>query len=167
MYLYSGYLPSLLLQSKNDIRLILKKGFHAVLIPKAGGNLYIRAGLLKQFHGFGEKVKRLPDHHTYGNVVLVFCAEILPLFNGTFQVLPHAGQEGNKLGTGRGERCAFPVPFKDGESDFFLQEFYLIGEGRLADEKIIGGTAEVQCAGDFDTIIYLLGGRTWLLLFKN
>jgi hypothetical protein len=136
MDFYSGHLACLLSQSENDIYLILKKGFHAVLIPEARGNLYVRAGFLKQFHGFRQEIKRLPNHHTDGNAVLVFCAEILSLFNGAFQVLPHAGQEGNELSAGRGEGCALPVPLKDCEADFFLQEFYLIGKGRLADKRL-------------------------------
>ena len=61
-------------------------------------------------------------------------------------IFPHRGEKGNELGTGRRERCAFAGPLEDRKTDFFLQQFDLIGKGRLTDKKVVSCPAEIQRA---------------------
>ena len=163
----AGHLPRLLLQGKDHIRFIPKKCLHAVLIPKDRGDLHVRLGLRKQTYGLRKKVNGLPDHQADGDAVLILGAEILPLLDGALQILPHTGQEGNELRSGRCQRGALAASLKDGEADLLLQQPDLIGKGGLADEHIVGCPAEIQRPGKLDAVIELFGGHGLLLLFKS
>jgi len=87
----------LLLQGKQDIGFISQEALNTVLILKYRSNLHIRIGFAIQTHGFRQKIYCLADHHADGNIVFVFCAEILPLFYSPLKVFPHTGQKGYKL----------------------------------------------------------------------
>ena len=108
-----GDLLRLLLQRKQDIDLIAQKGLDAVFIPEYGRDLNVAVCLRKKPYGFREKIYGLPDHEADGDAVPVGRAEILPLLDGAFQILPHAGQERDKLRSGRRQRRALSAALKD------------------------------------------------------
>ena len=162
----AGDLPGLLPQGEQNIRLVPQKGLHPVLILKQRGHLHLRGRLGKQANGLREKIHRLPDHQTDGDVVLVFGAEILPLLDGPLQVLPHIGQESDKLRPGGGKRRSLAAALKEVEADLLLQQLDLIGEGWLADEQVVRGTAEIQGVRQLNTVVDLFRGHGGLLLFN-
>ena len=162
-----GDLLRLLLQRKQDIDLIAQKGLDAVFIPEYGRDLNVAVCLRKKPYGFREKIYGLPDHEADGDAVPVGRAEILPLLDGAFQLLPHAGEEGDELRSRRRQSGALSAAFKDREADLFFQQPDLIGQGRLADKHILRRPAEVQGMGKLYTIVDLFRGHGALLLFKN
>ena len=92
-------------------------------------------------------------------------AEVLSLLDGTFQILPHAGQEGNELGSCRSQSSTLAASIKDGEADLLLQQPDLIGKGGLADEQVVRCPAEIQGPGKLDSVIDLFFCHGLLLLF--
>ena len=136
-------LPCLFLQGKQDVSLLPKECLHAVLVPEEGDDLDIRMGYGKQPHGFRQEMNGLPHEEADGDAVLVFCAEVLALFDGPLQVFPHAGEESDELGSRRCQGGPLAAPLEDGKAHLLFQKADLIGEGRLADEQVLGGAAEV------------------------
>ena len=58
-----------------------------------------------------------PDHQADRDIILVFCAEILPLLDGPLQFLAHIGKVCHELSAGRRKRCSFSVPVKESKAD--------------------------------------------------
>ena len=134
MYRDAGDLPGLFFQCKKDVSFVFQERLYAVFVLKQGGDLHIRIRFAEKPYGLRKKTDCLPDHQTDGDIILVFCTEILALLDGALEVFAHACKEGNKLCSGRGQRCPLPAPLKDCKADFLLQQPDLIGEGRLADK---------------------------------
>ena len=122
---------------------------------KQRSDLY--AGLLffKYADRLRQEVKGLTDHHGDRDVVGIPGTEILSLLNGTLHVFAHTGKVGHELFSGRGERGAFAIPFKDPESHLIFQKFDLVGKGRLAHKGILCGAAEIKRPCQFYAVIDL------------
>ena len=157
MHVDARDLPCQFLQGEQDVGLFPKECLHAFIILEEGDDLDVRMRLRKQPHGFRQEVEALPDQEADRDTVFVFGAEILALLNGPLEVLAHAGEESDELDTGRRQGCALTASLKDGKADFLFQKADLIGEGRLADEQVLGGTAEVQRAGKLYAVVDLFG----------
>ena len=75
-------LSGLFFQSKDDINLAPKEGFHTSFVLEYRKNLNRRIRFREKTHGFRQEKDSLPNHQTDGNAVLVFGAEVLSLLNG-------------------------------------------------------------------------------------
>jgi len=89
------------LESKENITLIFQKTFQSVFVAEYRCDLCIWIWLCENPDCFGKKIQSLSDYYTYRNIVPVFTADILSLFNCTFQILTHIRQETDKLHSGR------------------------------------------------------------------
>ena len=126
-----------------------------VITAEIPEDLYAWFLLLEQPHGLRKEINSLAYHQADRDVILIFGAEVLPLFNSPLHFLPHTGQISHELCPGRSKGCTFPVTVKKGKADLFFQKFYLIGKRRLAYKHILCGPAEVQRMSQLNTVINL------------
>ena len=99
-------------------RWVVHEGVHTAFVLELGGYLHMRFLLLKAADGFRQEIDGLSYHKTDGYAVPVFGAEVLPLFNGTLQIIPHIDQKTHKLLTGRRKGCPLSVSFKNFKFQF-------------------------------------------------
>ena len=128
-----------------------------MLPVKAGNDIDCRKTAAELRNDLWQKVDGGTNRQRYANAFGVFCAEILPLLNGGFQLSVKRAQRANELGACRGEHSAFAGALKDSKPNFVLHYLYLIGQCGLRDKEIFGCTVEIQHLRQFQDIFHLLG----------
>ena len=109
--------------------------------PKVMQERVIEIGLMTD-RGI-KKTKNLCLYH----IILIFCAEVLPLLNCPFHLLTHSGKVSHELGSSRRKRRTLAIPVKNSKTDFLFEKPDLVGKCRLAYKHIFRCPTEVQCMG--------------------
>ncbi len=100
-------------------------------------------------NGLGQKVDGSPVRQGDADVVAVLGAEVLTLFNGFLQIVVDGAQGDEELLSCRRQGRALAGALEDGKADFRFYGLDLIGQGRLGNVKVFGGSIEIEGLGQF------------------
>ena len=151
----------LLLKCKQDIRFVLKKVLHSVLILELRRDLNIRMALRKKPDRFRQKINRLPYRQADRNIILILCIEVLSLLYRTFHLFPHIRKVGDKLGACRSKRGPFSTSFK------YLKAHFICNLGG-DDAKQSGYNSYYRTyGGDIDRNIGIFGTVNTYIRIRN